>query len=158
MEVRLAGVDDAQIISELNNDVQRIHAEALPDLFKQPSDETFPVSVIVDLISNPENYFFIAQVDGEAVGYIYAEIRNLPGNVWRYATSQVYIHHISVQPRHQHKGCGEKLIQAVKSLARDKSIKTVALDVWSFNTRAHVFFAKQGFTNYNERMWLEIES
>ncbi len=81
----------------------------------------------------------------------------MPETALRYAMTQVYIHHISIQPRHQHKGYGERLIQAVKALAHDKGITTIALDVWSFNTAARAFFAEQGFTVFNERMWTEID-
>ncbi len=156
MQVRLATINDAEFISRLNADVQKLHAEALPRLFKPPSDETFPASAVIELLNDPDNYFFIGHVDGEAVGYIYAEIRSVPETALRYALTQVYVHHISIQPRHQHKGYGEKLIQVVKALAHDKGITTIALDVWSFNTSARAFFAEQGFTVFNERMWTEI--
>ena len=54
------------------------------------------------------------------------------------------------------KNFGEILIEAIKALAREKELSLIALDVWSFNIEAHAFFAKQGFTNFNDRMWLEI--
>jgi ribosomal protein S18 acetylase RimI-like enzyme len=156
MQVRLASINDAESISLLNADVQKLHADALPRLFKPASNETFPVSSVIELLSDSNNYFFIGHIDGEAVGYIYAEIRSVPETVSRYAMTQVYIHHISISPRHQHQGYGERLIQAVKTLAHDKGITTIALDVWSFNTYARAFFARQGFTVFNERMWAEV--
>jgi diamine N-acetyltransferase len=107
-------------------------------------------------LTDPNNYFFIGHIDGEAIGYVYAEIRSAPETTLRYALTQVYIHHISISPRYQHQSYGERLIQAVKALAHDKVIPTIALDVWSFNTSARAFFARQGFTVFNERMWTEI--
>ncbi len=157
MQVRLATIDDAGAISQLNADVQRLHADALPRHFKPPSDDTFPVSAVIELLNDPDNYFFIGQLDGEAIGYIYAQVRYVPETTFRYALTQIYIHHISIQPRHQHRGYGEQLMQAVKDLAQDKGITTIALDVWSFNTAARAFFARQGFTVFNEWMWTEID-
>ena len=33
----------------------------------------------------------------------------------------------------------------------------VQLDVWSFNEQAKGFFRRQGFTVFNERMWIGLE-
>ena len=41
LKVRAATVDDADTISSLNDEVQNVHAEALPHLFKPASRETF---------------------------------------------------------------------------------------------------------------------
>jgi diamine N-acetyltransferase len=156
MQVRLATVNDAEFISTLNADVQELHAAALPHLFKLPSSETFPAWAVTELLNTLHHYFFIGQVNGEAIGYLYAEVRNLPENASRYATTHVYIHHISIKPRYQHRGYGEGLILAVGTLAHDKGITTMVLDVWSFNTHARAFFVKQGFAIFNERMWAEL--
>ena len=40
LEVRAATVDDADTISSLNDEVQNVHADALPHLFKPASKET----------------------------------------------------------------------------------------------------------------------
>jgi GNAT superfamily N-acetyltransferase len=157
MRIRPANKNDADGISRLNGDVQKLHADALPRLFKPPSPEVFPPSVIQEWLDDPNTYVFIAELDNQPVGYIYAEIWDQPENSWRYARRTVYIHHITVMPEYQTKGYGAQLMGAVKDLAREKSIPTIALDVWSFNKKARTFFTNQGFTNYNERMWLELD-
>jgi GNAT superfamily N-acetyltransferase len=158
MQLRVASTNDAEIISILNNEVQKIHATALPHLFKPPSKDTFPPSAVRELLANPSNCIYIGQLNGKDIGYIYAEIRNLPETPSRYAMNMVYIHHISISLEYQHKGLGKILIEAIKALAYERGISLIALDVWSFNNKAHTFFAKQGFTNFNNRMWLEISS
>ncbi len=156
MQIRLANLDDADIISALNADVQRIHAEALPHLFKLPSKDTFPSSMIRDWLADASHYIYVGYLAGQAIGYIYAEVRYQPETSSRYAMESIYIHHISLKPEYQAKGYGEKLMDAVKALAQEKGISKIALDVWSFNAKAKAFFKKQGFENYNERMWLEL--
>jgi ribosomal protein S18 acetylase RimI-like enzyme len=156
IEIHLATADDAEIIAELNTDVQRIHAEPLPHLFKPPTLDAFPPSLVRELLADPATHIFIGLLDEQPVGYIYAEVMLRPKNSWRYAMNTVYIHHISVKPEYRRAGCGEKLIDAVKDLATEKGITRLALDVWSFNTNAQAFFARQGFTNFNQRMWLEL--
>ncbi|HSD84319.1 MAG TPA: GNAT family N-acetyltransferase [Anaerolineae bacterium] len=156
MEIRLATPADAELIVMLNADVQALHAAALPHLFKPPADKTFSAATVKQILSDSNNYVFVGYVADQAVGYAYAEIQLLPETALRYEMRRVYLHHISIQPDHQHQGCGEKLMQAVEGLARDKGITTIALDVWSFNTTARTFFTKQGFTVFNERMWKQL--
>jgi ribosomal protein S18 acetylase RimI-like enzyme len=156
MEIRLATVADAETIAELNADVQQIHVDALPDLFKAPAPYAFPPSIIREWLADPATVVYIGMLGEEAVGYIYAEVRLRPETSWQYAMNSIYIHHISVRPEHRGAGYGKKLIDAVKNLAKEKGISWVALDVWSFNTEAKAFFSKQGFTVFNERMWLEL--
>lgn len=154
--IRRATTADAAVLSLLNNDVQRLHADALPHIFKQPSSATFPVSKVVELIGEPDNIFFLAEADREAVGYAWAEICRRPENAAQFARNSILVHHISVQPAHQQNGHGERLVAAVKALAKAEKISTVTLDTWSFNRSAHTFFERQGFSTYNHRLWMEV--
>ena len=53
MDIRLATLKDAEIIAALNAEVQQIHTDALPHLFKPPSEETFPASLVRQLLADP---------------------------------------------------------------------------------------------------------
>jgi ribosomal protein S18 acetylase RimI-like enzyme len=54
------------------------------------------------------------------------------------------------------RGCGRILMQAACQLANDEDIPQVALDVWSFNSKAQAFFNRMGFQTFNLRMNLWI--
>jgi ribosomal protein S18 acetylase RimI-like enzyme len=154
--IREATAADAACISRLNIDVQKLHADALPHLFKQPSATTFPPAAVVELMAEPHNIFFLAEVDGAAVGYVWVEIRRRPEDAAQFARNSVLIHHISVTPAHQGHGHGDRLMVAVKALAKAGDITTVVLDTWSFNTEAHRFFERQGCSIFNYRLWTEV--
>ena len=156
MDVRLATPNDAELISTLNAEVQKVYAEALPHLFKPASSETFPTSFVRQLLADPDTCIFIGSLHGAPVGYIYAQIIRRTETALRRAGEHLHIHHISVNRTHQRRGCGHALIQAVVQFAKEHGLATITLDVWSFNTQARGFFATQGFTVYNENMWLDI--
>jgi GNAT superfamily N-acetyltransferase len=158
MEIRLATMADVEIISALNVDVQNVHAEALPHIFKHVSDPCFAVPYITEQLDDPNNYFYIANIDGEDAGYIFAHVVRRPENAYMHPWNFVYINQISVKPAHQRQGCGAALIQAVRELAREQEITTVALDTWFFNEKAQAFFARQGFVMFNQRMWMQIDA
>jgi diamine N-acetyltransferase len=154
--IRKATAADAACISRLNTDVQKLHADALPHLFKQPSATTFPPAAVVELMADPNHRFFLAEVDGAAIGYAWAEIRRRPEDAAQFARNSVLIHHISVTPAHQGHGHGERLMAAVKALAKAEEISTLLLDHWSFNRAARAFFEGQGFVPFNYRLATEV--
>ena len=158
MDIRLATLADVEIISALNVDVQNVHAEALPHIFKHVSDPGFAVPYITEQLDDPNNYFYIASIDGEEAGYIYARVVRRPGNAYMHPWNYVYIDQISVKPEYQRQGCGAALIQAVRELAKEQGITTVAIDTWFFNEKAQAFFASQGLTMFNQRMWMQIDA
>ncbi|MBN2004393.1 MAG: GNAT family N-acetyltransferase [Anaerolineae bacterium] len=158
MEIRVAKIADVQTIADLNVEVQNLHAAALPHMFKAVSDGAFAVAFITEQIKTPANYFLIANVDGEDVGYVFARLVRRTGNEYMRPWSLVYIDQIAVKASHQRRGCGSALIQAVRDLADEFAIETIALDTWAFNEAAQAFFAKQGFTTYKMQMWAQVEA
>ena len=151
--IRRVVEQDAAILGALNADVQAVHAAALPWLFKPPGPDTFSPGEVKRLLAEPENLVFIAEVDGTAAGYAYAEIQERPETPFVHAYVMVYLHHLSVRPAHRRHGVGSALIGAVRTAAAEAGIALVALDVWTFNDAARAFFRRHGFAAYHERMW-----
>jgi ribosomal protein S18 acetylase RimI-like enzyme len=151
--IRKAVEQDAATLGALNADVQAIHAAALPWLFKPAGPDAFAPAMVRDILSQPGNLVFIAEVDGSAAGYAYAEIQERPETPWSYAHDIIYLHHISVRPAYRRQGVGSALIEAVRAAAAGTGVKLVALDVWTFNEEARAFFRRRGFAAYNERLW-----
>jgi ribosomal protein S18 acetylase RimI-like enzyme len=151
--IRRAADRDAATLGMLNADVQALHAAALPWLFKPPGPDRFSPAAVRDLLAEPDNLLFIAEIDGAAAGYAYAEIMEMQETPFIYAHSRIYLHHLSVKPACRRHGAGSALIAAVRGVAAETGIKLIALDVWTFNEEARAFFRRHGFTAYNERLW-----
>ena len=156
MEVRRATPADAKLIQELNRDVQQLHADAYPHLFKQPGPDTCSPASIVALMADPEVYYYVASTaGGEPVGYAYAQVVHRAEMPLRYAWDMVYIHQIAVKPAHRRQGYARRLFAEVRRLARERGISRIELDFWSFNAGAWAFYASEGMTVCMERMVLD---
>jgi ribosomal protein S18 acetylase RimI-like enzyme len=151
--VRRATVDDAQLISALNADVQAIHAVAVPWRFKSPGPETFPPSAAAELLGNPNNLIFFASLDGAAAGYAYAEVIRRPETPLQLAYEMIHLHHVVVRPQCRRRRVGTALLEAVRAAGKPLGIALLTLDVWTFNESARAFFRCHGFAPYNERLW-----
>ena len=103
----------------------------------------------------PENVVLLARLGTEPAGYVFAEIVRRPETPLRYAHAMVYLHHISVAAPWRKRGVGRALAEAVRRRGAQQGIRTLALDVWSFNEPARRFFFRCGLTPYNERLWIE---
>jgi diamine N-acetyltransferase len=151
--IRKAGERDIDALASLNADVQEVHAAALPWLFKPPGPDTFAPADVAALLERSDNLFFIAEVDGAAAGYAYAQIVHRPETSFHYAHDLVHLHHISVRPAHRRHGIGAGLLAAVRAAAKESGIALVTIDVWTFNDAARAFFGRHGFAPNTERLW-----
>jgi diamine N-acetyltransferase len=151
--IRRAVDDDGDALSLLGAEIQAMHAEALPWRFKPPAPDTFPSEEAIALLGLPENHFFVAEVDGSAVGYVYAEIAERSETAAQYALEVVYVHHLYVRPAFRRRGIGRALLDAARMVGTEQGIARLTLDVWTFNEEARAFFRGYGLKSYNERLW-----
>jgi shikimate dehydrogenase len=154
--VRRAEMQDAATISSLHATLQDYHAAAHPAFFKPSTDDTFPPAMVLAHLAQPGVVIFLAEIDGAAVGYLYADANPAQETSMTYRLERLWIHHIGVAPAYQRLGAGGALIDAARQHAQQLGIPTLALSVWAFNHPAFGFFTRQGFAAYNHRMWLRL--
>lgn len=71
----------------------------------------------------------------------------LAGTVWlSHDFRRLYIHHMAVDPKHQNKGIGRKLLQKALEIAKAKGWQA-KLEVHSENASARHLYASCGFTD-----------
>lgn len=157
MHIRSASIKDADLLSTLCADVQKLHADAYPDIFKQPDDPLFASAHMAQGLAEPHVFALIAEVDGEGVGYVLCNISHREEHTFAYAWTMLYVDQMGVKPDYQRQGVGAALMDKVRDIAREHNIKRIMLNHWGFNNKAHAFYEKQGFETYNYRMWLNVD-
>lgn len=156
IEIRPATPGDAVAISRVVQDAQAIHAAAHPDVFRPASADCFPPDAIQSLMGSPDHLFFVADDDGDVVGYTYVEIQRRSESGFKFAAVQMYVHQMGVRDAHRGLGIGSRLVGAVRDSAGANGITHLDLDVWTFNERARQFYLDHGFQPYQERLWIEV--
>lgn len=147
MSVRRATEADLDRLSALSEGIQRLHAEARPDLFREPDHGKLRAFLAEQLASG--SIVLIADVDSTVAGYLLAEIAARSANPFRHASKSLYVHHIAVDATLQRRGIGHQLIAAAVAIGRKEEADAVRLDSWSFNQDAHTFFEAEGFAPLN---------
>lgn len=152
MDLRRALPDDSAAISMLNREIQALHAEGLPDLFKPPAEHSFSAERVRSLIDSAGVRIWLASLDGVPAGYLYAELSRQGENLLRKPQGYIYVNHICVTATHRRKGIGRQLLRKAVAWAVEEKVDALMLDVWGFNTAAQAFFEHEGFGAFTIRM------
>ena len=144
--VRLATMDDAEIIARQTSSIQQLHNEALPQMFKPPSAEVFPPRKLAALIQDSNSIVAGAEMDCKVVGHIYGALANRTENEFNSPHTYIYINQIGVDEVVRHQGVGMALMNFMRDRTRALGLTVMQVDHFAFNTRAGAFFKACGFS------------
>jgi ribosomal protein S18 acetylase RimI-like enzyme len=142
--VRIATAADLDILAQLNQVVQKVHAELYPDDFRTTVDAEGLKALLTPRLAN----VIIAEVDDKPAGYIWFEMQTRPASPFSPARQRLYIHHLSVSPDAQRRGVAGALMAHAEAFAESEQLTEIALSHWAANTGAQQFFAAQGYAPY----------
>ena len=156
MNIRQATPTDSFLLSSLCMDVQRLHAEHHPRIFKMPQSVDFAAAFFDEMLADPAATIYIAEEDAQALGFIFCKLIEREESPFTYPNRFLHIDQISVHPNAQGRGAGTALIDQAEKLAWELGVSKIRLDSWDFNTKAHAFFEALGFEKFNYRFWRDL--
>lgn len=143
--VRDAVPSDLEALTRLATQVQTLHAQGRPDLFR-PADPSALGDFLRGRLSD-DSLLLVAEDDSSrAVGYLLADVLHRPASPFQFRHTSVYVHHIAVDDAARRQGVGAQLMGEIAERARAVGADSLRLDSWSFNADAHAFFDGQGVT------------
>ena len=154
-EIRLAETADFVDIQTLFRLVDGLHHEALPSLFRSPTEIGRDDSFLADWLADEDGRLWVAAENGRVIALTYAKYYEKT-HPFVYPHSELYIHEMVVAEAYQGSGVARMLMDKVVDWAKVKKVDRVRLQVFEFNQRAQAFYAKQGFETSSRYMWLEI--
>lgn len=138
--IRKAEPEDWKIIQRLNREMYDDNKQYDPYL---DLDEPYSVKGTKgyqESTRRTDNCVLIAEVDGEAIGYLVGERKEMS-----YRTNKIAeIDHMAVSPKFQSQGIGAKLVNEFKEWARNYGFTHIYVNAYAGNERAIVFYKKQG--------------
>lgn len=147
--------EDSDLLAKLNRDVHKIHHCIEPEIFKPYSIENMK-SLFHDMLKDDSISAYVSYIEDTPAGYIILQKKVLEENHFRYSHSVLHIDQICVETEFKGQGVGKALVDFAKDLAKEQDIKRIEMNYWSKNTNSGEFFRSQGFSNYNERLSIEI--
>ncbi|MGX8178503.1 N-acetyltransferase family protein [Exiguobacterium artemiae] len=131
-------------LARLNRYVHEPHVAQQPDFFK-PYDFATVRAFFAKMVGKDQHQFLIAELDGEAIGYVWIEYLRRPESAFNFANTKVRVHHLCIVDDKQQQGFGRQLLLEVERRALAQGIHKIDLDYWMSNDGVDVFYERLGF-------------
>lgn len=141
--VRPAHSGDENTIAAQLVRIHDLHAQGRPDLFGGGSAK-LDASSLLPLFDDPEHLCLVAEVAGQAAGYLLA-VRKHSQNLTLSDFSTLYIDDLFVEESFRHRGIATALMQKAEEFARTAGCYNLTLNVWQFNKGAMALYDRLGF-------------
>ena len=145
MTIRFANVDDIPQLLNLLHQVERVHHDIRPDLFRDGGEKYEP-ETLKELLKDVNRPVLAAVEDGVVVGYAFCVLEETAGDPARLDRKELYLDDLCVDASVRGKGVAKQLWQETVDLAKQLGCDAVTLNVWEGNDRARKFYENCGLT------------
>lgn len=141
--VRKANRNDIKHIISLLHQVDMVHHEIRPDLFR-PNTTKYDEQQLEDLLDDTDNPIFVYDDDGQVLGHAFCQITEVRGHHLLQDAKTLYIDDICVDEQARGKHIGKALYEFVRDYSRSIGCHNITLNVWEGNTPAMSFYRSMG--------------
>ena len=140
--VRKAKKTDIGRIIELLYQVNMVHYEKRPDLFK-PLTTKYNEHELDTMLNNPQKPIFVYD-DGNVLGYAFCQITEVKDHLLLQDVKTLYIDDICVDETSRGKHIGKALYEFVRDYSLSIGCYNITLNVWEGNDPALSFYRNMG--------------
>lgn len=142
MEIRFAENKDIGDINLLLAQVDLVHHNGRPDIFKIGNKYTD--TQLEEIICDKMRPILCAVENDRVLGYAFCVFQNTDESVLLCKRKVLYIDDLCVDEKVRGKHIGEKLYRKALELAKKNNCDGVTLNVWEMNEGARKFYEKMG--------------
>ena len=154
--IRKAQENDIPRIIELLHQVNMVHYEKRPDLFR-PHTTKYSEAELVALLGNGNNPIFVFDDDGLVQGYAFCQIKEVKGDILLQDIKTLYIDDICVDEKARGRHVGQTLFEFVREYAESIGCRNITLNVWEGNAPALCFYRSMGMQVQKTTMEIIID-
>ena len=140
--VRKAEKRDIDAIIKLLHQVNMVHYEKRPDLFK-PYTTKYDEQELEVLLGDDSKPIFVYD-DGEVLGHAFCQISEVKNHRLLQDAKTLYIDDICVEETARGRHIGQSLYEYVRDYARSIVCYNITLNVWEGNDSALSFYRSMG--------------
>ena len=155
--VRRAETGDIPAILELLVQVDMVHHNGRPDLFKGPAVK-YNAAELEQILADEGTPVFVCVDEKERVlGHGFCILQHSGGELMVEHTT-LYIDDICVDAAARGQGVGRMLFERIREYARELGAYNLTLNVWSCNPDARAFYEKLGLVPYKTGMEMILDA
>ena len=150
--VRRAEARDIPAIMNLLLQVNMVHHNGRPDLFKGPTTK-YTEGELLGIIADDETPVFVcADETGRVLGHGFCVMQRQANTRLMVENKTLYIDDICVDEAARGQHVGEAIYRHIVEYARAQGCHNITLNVWTLNPGAMKFYEKMGLTPYRVGM------
>ena len=143
--IRRAQKKDMNRLNELLFEVQAIHADIRPDIFKHGAKK-YTDAELSAIIGDDSTPIYVYEKDGDVAGYVFCIYQETLENEQLCRRKVLYIDDLCVDGRYRRQGVASELYRHVLKAASESGCDSVTLNVWRMNDGAQRFYEAMGMT------------
>lgn len=152
MTVRFACEKDIPQMNSLLYQVERVHQQGRPDLFKEGAKK-YTDNELKDMLKDKTKPIFAAVDENDVMkGYAFCVFQEHKDDNVLTDIKTLYIDDLCVDENCRGQHIGSVLYEAVKKFAKEQGCYNVTLNVWECNPSARKFYEKAGLKPYKTGM------
>ena len=152
MTVRFACEKDIPQMNSLLYQVERVHQQGRPDLFKEGAKK-YTDNELKAMLKDKTKPIFAAVDENDVMkGYAFCVFQEHKGDNVLTDIKTLYIDDLCVDENCRGQHIGSVLYEAVKKFAKEQGCYNVTLNVWGCNPSARKFYEKAGLKLYKTGM------
>ena len=150
IQIRLAKKADYESVKRIMSQVQDMHVEWSPDIYKH-NENLIPQDVFEKILEN--NTFYVAESDSSVVGVLEIAYRHVE-SLSHVTRDVIFVDTMAIDENYRGMGIGHKMFDFIKELKQEKNLDGVELQVNARNSAAYEMYKKYGFTEKSINMEL----
>ena len=154
MIIRFAKENELVRVNELRKQVNDLHVEGKPDVFKEGFNDELRDHVY-DIWNDSEQEIVVADSDGIICGFAVLHHIVKPATPFMYERDFMDVDEFCVDKEYRRQGVASEIITFIRKYAKEKGFNRIELNMWEFNQDALAFYEAVGFKTY--RGYLEMK-
>lgn len=150
IHIRNATIDDYQSAETIMRQVQQLHIDWRPDIYRH-SETVLPADIYEQALC--DQTFFVAECGGHVAGIMMILYRHIESTN-QVTRDVIFIDSMAVDEQYRGKGIGHAFFDFLKELKRQKGCDGIELQVNARNKAAYQMYVNCGFTEKSINMEL----
>lgn len=155
MEIRFAKREELEEVNVLRKQVNDIHAAGRPDIFRAGFTDELR-DYVYEIFEDENKDIVIAIENGEICCMAVINEIHKPSNPFMLERSFLDVDEFCVKDTFRRKGIAGQMIVYIKSIAKERGLQKLELNMWEFNEEALAFYEAAGFHTYRRYMEMEL--
>jgi ribosomal protein S18 acetylase RimI-like enzyme len=154
--VRPATVQDYEVLCDILDEVDALHRQKLPHIFRRPDGPVREREYILEQLADEDVVIFIAEVNRQVAGLVHVVVQDTPPIPILVPRRWAMVDSVVVKERFRRRGIGRVLMDEAQRWALSRGATDIELSVFEFNEPARAFYESLGYETIRRRMGRQL--